>query len=237
MDGLNMKHRNHALAALTLTSLLLSGCAAAAGSTGENIPGAAPFSSSSPASESAHASAHADGHSPGSSSSPGAPQTDGHNHGQASSPPGAPQADGPSEAALMVCGDQPMDRLTSILDLDSDPHTINNWAHSTFTCTYHLAEGALDISVQEATNQAAALTYFDAMQALAKDATPIEGLANLGFPAFETADGSAVFQKDNFVLQVDASDLPATLGPENITRKALAYQLSTTILACWVEHH
>lgn len=233
-----MKHRNHALAALAVTSLLLSGCAAAAGSAGESTPGAAPSSSSSPASESEQGSAHADGHSPGPASAPKqAPQAGGHNHGPASAPPGAPQADGPSEAALMVCGDQPMDRLTSILDLDSDPHTINNWAHSTFTCTYHLAEGALDISVQEATNQAAALTYFDAMQALAKDATPIEGLANLGFPAFETADGSAVFQKDNFVLQVDASDLPATLGPENITRKALAYQLSTTILACWVEHH
>jgi hypothetical protein len=39
------------------------------------------------------------------------------------------------------------------------------------------------------------------------------------------------------VLQVDASDLPATLGPDAITRNALAYQLSTTILACWVEHH
>lgn len=74
------------------------------------------------------------------------------------------------------------------------------------------------------------------MQGLAKDAEPIEGLANLGFPAYETADGSAVFQKDSFVLHVDGTNLPATLGPENITRNALAYQLSTTILACWVEH-
>lgn len=36
--------------------------------------------------------------------------------------------------------------------------------------------------------------------------------------------------------QVDATDLPATLGPESITRNALAYQLSTTILACWIKH-
>ncbi|WP_411374990.1 hypothetical protein ACLH0K_00825 [Arthrobacter sp. MPF02] len=136
----------------------------------------------------------------------------------------------------MVCGDQPMDRLTDILDLKQDPHTINDWADSTFTCIYHLDEGDLVISVKEAKNQAAALTHFDAMQALAKDATPIEGLANLGFPAYETADGSAEFQKDSFVLQVDTTDLPATLGPENITRNALAYQLSTTILACWIEH-
>lgn len=136
----------------------------------------------------------------------------------------------------MVCGDQPKERLRSILKLNSDPHTVDAWADSTFTCTYHLAEGALVISVQEAADKASALKYFTAMQALAKEASPIEGLANLGFPAYETADGSAVFQKDSFVLHVDASRLPATLGPDGITRNALAYQLSTTILACWVEH-
>lgn len=127
----------------------------------------------------------------------------------------------------MIRGDQPMDRLTSILDLKENPHTDNTWADSTFTCTYHLDEGALKISVKETTDQATALSYFDDMQALAKDAKPIEGLANLGFPAYETADGSAVFQNDSFVLHVDATDLPPTLGPESITRNALAYQLST----------
>lgn len=136
----------------------------------------------------------------------------------------------------MVCGEQPMDRLTTILDLKEDPHTINDWAYETFTCTYHLDEGALKISVQETADNASALTLFNAKQALDEDATPIEGLANLGFPAYETNDGSAVFQKDAFILNVDATDLPATLGPENITRNALAYQLSTTILACWIEH-
>lgn len=130
-----------------------------------------------------------------------------------------------------------MDRLTAILELTEKPHTVSSWADSTFTCTYHLAEGALIISVQQAADGASARKYFDAMQALAKDAKPIEGLANLGFPAYETADGSAVFQKDNFVLHVDASALPAVAGPNAITRNALAYQLSTTILACWVEHH
>ena len=210
-----MKHRKHTLAALALSSLLLAGCAAAAGSVGQANPAVVPPTSSA-AAEPGHAG--------------------GHNHGSSTSQ-STPQAQGPSDAALMVCGDQPMDRLTSILDLDSKPHTVNNWADSTFTCTYHLTEGALEISVREAKDQASARTYFDAMQALAKDAKPIQGLANLGFPAFETADGSAVFQKDNFVLQVDATDLPATLGPESITRNALAYQLSTTILACWVEHH
>ncbi|TLM72634.1 hypothetical protein [Pseudarthrobacter sp. NamB4] len=210
-----MKQHTPLLASLALTALLLTGCATAAGSV------TAPSGPSAPAgsTETGHSEGHGGGH-----------------HGAGSSSPGAPKADGPSAAALMVCGDQPKDRLTAILDLGQDPHTINDWADSTFTCTYHLDEGDLVISVKEAKDKATALTYFDAMQALAKDATPIKGLANLGFPAYETADGSAVFQKDSFVLQVDASDLPATLGPDNITRNALAYQLSTTILACWIEH-
>ena len=197
-----------------MSALLLSGCAASA----SVVPSNAPPTSPAAASETGHTGSHGGGH-----------------HSQGSTPPNA-TADGPSAAALMVCGDQPMDRLTSILNLDAKPHTVNNWADSTFTCTYHLTEGALEISVREANDQASARTYFDAMQALAKDAKPIKGLANLGFPAYETTDGSAVFQKDNFVLQVDATDLPATLGHESITRNALAYQLSTTILACWIEH-
>ena len=210
-----MKHRKPLVASLALSALLLSGCAAAAAvSAPSNAPASSPAASSGPG----HTGSHGGGH-----------------HSQATASPGA-TADGPSAAALMVCGDQPMDRLTSILDLDSDPHTVNDWANNTFTCTYHLQEGSLEISVQEAKDQASALTYFDAMQALAKDAKPIDGLANLGFPAYETADGSAVFQKDNFVLHVDASGLPPVLGPESISRNALAYQLSITILACWIEH-
>ncbi|WP_285249725.1 hypothetical protein [Pseudarthrobacter sp. fls2-241-R2A-168] len=205
-----MHNRTPMLAALALCSLLLTGCAGTAASVGV-APAPASDATSQPA-------AHG-----------------GHHDGGTSSP--RTSANGPSDAAKMVCGDQPMDRLTAILRLEEDPHTVNSWADSTFTCTYHLAEGALEISVKEAAGQAAAMKYFDAMQALAKDARPIQGLANLGFPAYETADGTAVFQKDNFVLQVDASGLPATLGPDAITRNALAYQLSTTILACWVEHH
>lgn len=215
-----MKYPFHTFAALAAASLLMSGCAAAAGSVGQ-AP-AQPAGASAPAAASP-AAGTPDGHAGG------------HHGGASVAPHGTPS--GPSDAALMVCGDQPMDRLTSILGLDYRPHTVTRWADSTYTCTYHLKEGALNISVQEAADQASARKYFDAMQALAKDAKPIEGLANLGFPAYETADGSAVFQKDAFVLHVDASGLPATLGRDSMSRNAVAYQLSTTILACWVEHH
>ena len=173
----------------------------------------------------------ADGH--------GAHGAHGSSHGSSSegfSTPRATPADVPSDASLMVCGEQVMANVVSILGLQSEPHTVNSWSNSVFSCTYHLDEGDLEITVQEAGDQASALDYFDAMQALAKDAKPIDGLASLGFPAYETPDGSAVFQKDSMILHVDASDLPAELGPERITPTAFAYQLSTTILACWTQH-
>jgi hypothetical protein len=222
-----MTHRAPLLASLAVSALLLSGCAAAAGSVG-----AAP----APSSDISFPAAGAPATEPPAAASPSTQGGHAGHHG-GGPPSQRTAASGPSEAAKMVCGEQPMDRLTEILDLGQDPHTVDSWADSTFTCTYHLDEGALEISVREAPHKAAALTYFDAMQALAVDAAPIEGLANLGFPAYETADGSAVFQKDNFVLHVDASDLPEAMGPDGISRNALAYQLSTTILACWVEHH
>ncbi|MFJ5860997.1 hypothetical protein ACIQCM_06220 [Pseudarthrobacter sp. NPDC092439] len=212
-----MNNRPPLMASVLLSAVLLTGCSAAAAG-----PGTAgqPGQSHGAESHGAH---------------------DGGHH-QSVKAPARAAAGGPSEAAKMVCGDQPMDRLIAVLDLDKAPHTVNNWADSTFTCTYHLDQaspavpGSLDISVQEARDEATALEYFDAMQALASDATPIGGLANLGFPAYETADGKAVFQKDSFVLTVDASGLPTAVGPDAVTRNALAYQLATTILACWVEH-
>jgi hypothetical protein len=163
----------------------------------------------------------------------------GSSHGspsEGSAAPGATPADGPSDASLMICGEQVMGNVVSILGLQTEPHTVNSWSNGVFSCTYHLDEGDLEITVQEAGDQASALDYFDAMQALAEDAKPIDGLASLGFPAYETPDGSAVFQKDSMILHVDASDLPAELGPDKITPTAFAYQLSTTILACWTGH-
>lgn len=206
-----MKNRSHVLASLAVASLILSGCAAEAGSVG---PVSAP---------------------PSASDSAGNRTAHDHGAGDTSSP-ATSSAHGPSEAALMVCDDQTKGNVTSFLALRSVPHTVTSWADSTFKCTYHLPDGTLKISVQEAADPAAARTYFDAMQAFTKDATAIRGLANLGFPAYETATGSAVFQKDNMILLVDASDLPAAVGPNGVTPSAFAYQLSTTILACWVEH-
>ncbi|MDD1477736.1 hypothetical protein [Arthrobacter sp. H16F315] len=144
--------------------------------------------------------------------------------------------EGPPEAAQMVCGKETQDNISSSLALSAAPHSVSSWADKLFTCTYHLAEGSFVISVKESADPAAARQYFEALQSEAGDAAPIQGLANLGFPAYETPRGSVVFLKDNMTLSVDATDLPGAVGPSNVTPAAFAYQIATTILACWTEH-
>ncbi|MEW1808986.1 hypothetical protein [Pseudarthrobacter sp. NPDC080039] len=143
-------------------------------------------------------------------------------------------AGGPSAAALMVCGEETRDNIVKILALPSPPGTSASWADKLYTCTYTLPAGALVLSVKEAPDPDTAHTYFQDLQRTTGGAAPIEGLANLGFPAFQTP-ASAVFVKDNFVLTVDAAALPETLGPNQVTRAAFAYQVASTVLACWSE--
>ncbi|MEW1808472.1 hypothetical protein [Pseudarthrobacter sp. NPDC080039] len=143
-------------------------------------------------------------------------------------------AGGPSAEALMVCGEETRANIVRILALPSSPGTAASWADKLYTCTYALPGGALVLSVKEATGPDAAHAYFQDLQRSTAGAAPIEGLANLGFPAFQTP-ASAVFVKDNFVLTVDGAALPDTLGPHQVTRAAFAYQVATTVLACWSE--
>ncbi|MCB5283930.1 hypothetical protein QK292_16145 [Arthrobacter sp. AL08] len=203
-----MKYQNSWLAALAAASLLLSGCAAA----GAAAPGAA-----APTASETHAAGHT-----------------GEQHDTGTDAPAA--AEGPPEAAQMVCGKETQDNISSSLALSAAPHSVSSWADKLFTCTYHLAEGSFVISVKESADPAAARQYFDALQSEAGDAAPIQGLANLGFPAYETPRGSVVFLKDNMTLSVDATDLPGAVGPNSVTPAAFAYQIATTILACWTEH-
>jgi hypothetical protein len=199
------------MVSLAVASLLLSGCAAAAGSTGRAETASAPPPPSSPAAT----------HS-------------GDQHAQTQS--SGPQSPGPSEASKMICGQETKDDISSILALKQAPHTMDEWTDSTYTCTFHLAEGSLVISVKESPGPAPAHKYFDALQDKL-EAAPIKGLANLGFPAAQTPDGAVMFLKDSSTLYVNATGLPAAVGPQKVAPTDFAYQVATTILACWKEHH
>lgn len=142
----------------------------------------------------------------------------------------------PSQAATMVCSDEAKQNVKDILALPVVPKTTDNWDGTTYSCTYPLTVGNFLMTVTESVNDAAAAALAQQL-AGSLQAPPIEGLANLGLPGYQSSDGTVIFAKDNMTLHVDATALPATVGPHQVTASNFAYELATTILGCWTEHH
>ncbi|WP_334173779.1 hypothetical protein [Sinomonas sp.] len=143
------------------------------------------------------------------------------------SPAGVPPA------AAMVCGDEIRDRIAQALALPAVPVPASAWAAGLYTCTYALPGGTLVLSVKAYPDPAAARSYAQAAVAGLPGAAPIQGLANLGLPAYRSSTGTVAFAKDAFALTVDATRLGEPVGPQRTTRTALAYQIATDVLACW----
>ena len=211
---------------LAASVVLLAGCSttAAAPSPGDSGPGtgAGQQSASGP-------SAPAGGTMP-----PGMVMPDG------STMPGMVMPDGstmpagpPSASAKMICGPETQDNVAKVLALPARPHTTDSWANTLYTCTYHLADGPLVLSVKESADDQAARGYFDALRVTLGSTHSIDGLANLGLSAYQDTAGSVVFIKDNMTLRVDAAQLPDKIGPHSVSRHELAYEIATAVLACW----
>jgi hypothetical protein len=144
-----------------------------------------------------------------------------------------PQAGGPPDRASMVCGEEIVGDVTQILQLDDPPHTVSSWADDVYTCTYHLPMGPLVLTVNVSGSDEQADAYFDARRAEAPGA---EEFAGLGERAFGTGTGDVTVVKDDMTLAVDATALPETFGANGQTRSALAFEVASQVLGCWVEH-
>src|SRR5690242_3812592 len=69
-------------------------------------------------------------------------------------------ADGPPDKAAMVCGEEIVGEIGSILHLDGSPHTTSTWSHDVYRCTYDLPMGDLVLSVHVSDSDARARAYF-----------------------------------------------------------------------------
>ena len=146
------------------------------------------------------------------------------------------QASAPSSAATMVCAEEAKQTVTEILALPATPITNDDWDGTTYSCTYPLDIGDFVMRVTESNNDADAAEMAKQLAGILQ-APPIGGLANLGLPGYQSKDGNVIFAKDNMTLQVDATAFPATVGPHEVTPSTFAYEMATTILGCWTEHH
>ena len=198
---------------LIAVPLLLTGCAAASASAGD----ATPTTSMSPGMSMAAGESM-----PGMTATNPAPAA--HSRVTASKP---------SASAAMICGLETVKNVTTLMGMRTPAPATATWADHLYTCTYRLPGGPLVLSVKESSNAATARTYFDVLRARLGKTVPVTGLAGLGLPAYEKANGTVVFLKDNMTLQVDATALPPRVGPQNTSPADLAYTLATDILACW----
>lgn len=148
----------------------------------------------------------------------------------------ATASEGPAPAtATMVCGPEIQGSIKTLLALPGLPKGTSTWSDALFTCTYVVPQGQLVLSVQQSTDAAAANSHFTGLRSRTQQSTALTGLTSLGLPAFQSTTGIVAFVKDNLTLEVDASGLAATVGPQRTSRSDFAYTVATDVLACWQE--
>jgi hypothetical protein len=142
----------------------------------------------------------------------------------------------PSATAAMICSTEIRHTLQKNLGAATAPRSSTRWADRIYTCTYHLTQGELTASVQDAATVPAGQRFFAAIRARTPGLHKITGLQSLGLPGYADNHGIVLFLKDGKTLQVDATALPAATGRYHQTPAAVAYGLAADILACWSEH-
>jgi hypothetical protein len=139
-------------------------------------------------------------------------------------------AAGPPQSARMICDDDIRSKVQQALDLPAAPHTAATWADSVYTCRYALPMGPMTLSVRVLSGDAQAAARLAADQRSATGARP---LAGLGERAWGTPAGTAAVLKDNQILTVDTTRLPAVVGSGSLKRTDLAYEVALDVLGCW----
>lgn len=141
----------------------------------------------------------------------------------------------PSETASMICGAEIRGVVAHTLTLQHAPRGLPSWSHRLYRCSYLLGAGELRLSVKDLDTAAPGRAYFDALKRRIPGATPVAGLGNFGFPAFQSAQGDMVFLKDHKTLWVDASRLDGSHLPSGMSRQDVAYGVAAAVIACWTE--
>jgi hypothetical protein len=88
----------------------------------------------------------------------------------------------------------------------------------------------LVISVKQSPDRAAAQTFFESGRSRTAGVKKLDGL---GEGSYGANAGTVVLIKDNDVLTVDATRLPAVFGSQQSKRFDFAYEIASDILGCW----
>jgi hypothetical protein len=100
-----------------------------------------------------------------------------------------------------------------------------SWAGSAYTCVFPLPGGQLVLRVDELRSRAKARTRFTRLHRAARGATRLNGIGNR---AYQEPGGTLVVWKDQFVLDVDPSAVPAPIHGSD-----LAFAAVVAVMGCW----
>jgi hypothetical protein len=136
----------------------------------------------------------------------------------------------PSAAAAMICSTEIRHDLAEALAITSVPAASRTYGNSLLTCTYPLSGGHLVLSVKDLPGSSATNAYFTARRRSLPQAHMIEGLTP---GAVTDGAGIVLLRKDDHVLTVDSSAMPAVFGTQHNKRADFAFEVASVILGCW----
>lgn len=102
---------------------------------------------------------------------------------------------------------------------------VGAWTGHTYTCRYPLAGGPLVLRVDDLGTKPKAKAAYRRRAAAATHRTRLNGLGNA---AYQSADGTLVAVKDQFVLAIDPTATRAPVAPSD-----LAFAAAVAVLDCW----
>jgi hypothetical protein len=136
----------------------------------------------------------------------------------------------PSKTAKMICAHEAREDLAGVLAEKPTTVTPPTWVDHLYSCNYVYPEGTVTLSVKELDDAAHTTTYFDG---LASDLGRLPKRIQLAQGSFETPNGSIVVRKDNKVLLVDVTKLPAGFNRPALDAFDVSSAIAVTILGCW----
>ena len=129
----------------------------------------------------------------------------------------------------MVCGTEGQTELGATIKVPGLQVSTPTWVDHLYGCTYQYPTGSFSLSVKELPTIAETIDYFTSLKA---KYTGTQQLA-LGQDGFTSTDGTSVVRKDNKVLTVDVSKLPAQFGTPPQNPVGNSQTIAVTLLGCW----
>ena len=135
----------------------------------------------------------------------------------------------PTVSAKMICSPDGQAALSTALNVTAKRVTTPTWVDHLYSCTYQYDSGSFSVSVKELPTIPATIDYYNALKAKSTVAQPVA----LGQAGFMTTDNTSIVRKDNKVLDIDVTKLPAQFGQPPRSRTDVSLTIAVALLGCW----